>query len=52
MSNTTGVKSFDELPEHAKKYIGRIIELTQTNIDLISTSPKREDTILINKLFD
>ena len=52
MSNTTGVKSFDELPENAKKYIGRISELTQTNIDLISTSPKREDTILINKLFD
>ena len=37
-------KSFDELPENAKKY-NRISELTKTKIDLISTSPRREDTI-------
>ena len=40
------------IPEQAQKYINRISELTKTKIDLISTSPKREDTILINKLFD
>ena len=43
---------FKNLPEQAQKYVKRISELTNTKIDLISTSPKREDTILINKLFD
>ena len=52
LSTTTGVNNYDDLPVNAKKYIERITELTHTKIDLISTSPRREDTILINKLFD
>ncbi len=51
-STTTGTNDFKDLPEQAQKYVKRISELTNTKIDLISTSPKREDTILINKLFD
>ena len=51
-STTTGINDFKDLPEQAQKYVKRISELTNTKIDLISTSPKREDTILINKLFD
>ncbi len=51
-STTTGINDFKNLPEQAQKYVKRISELTNTKIDLISTSPKREDTILINKLFD
>ena len=51
-SATTGINDFEDLPEQAQKYVNRISELTKTKIDLVSTSPKREDTILINKLFD
>jgi len=51
-STTTGIDSFKDLPAQAQKYVNRISELTKTKIDLVSTSPKREDTILINKLFD
>ena len=51
-STTTGINDFKDLPEQAQKYVNRISELTETKIDLVSTSPKREDTILINKLFD
>ena len=51
-SKTTGINSFEDLPILARNYINRIVELTGTRIDLISTSPKREDTILINKLFN
>ena len=51
-SKTTGIDSFKDLPILAQNYINRIVELTGTKIDLISTSPKREDTILINKLFN
>ena len=50
-TTTTGISNFDDLPDLAKKYINRISTLTNTKIDLISTSPKREDTILINELF-
>ena len=51
-STTTGISDFKDLPTQAQKYINRISDLTKTKIDLVSTSPKREDTILINKLFD
>ena len=51
-SKTTGINSFEDLPILARNYVNRIVELTGTKIDLISTSPKREDTILINKLFN
>tara|TARA_Y100000741_G_scaffold317559_1_gene264389 strand:+ start:1303 stop:2589 length:1287 start_codon:yes stop_codon:yes gene_type:complete len=51
-STTTGISDFNDLPSQAQKYVNRISELTKTKIDLVSTSPKREDTILINKLFN
>ena len=50
-SKTTGINSFEDLPILAQNYINRIVELTGTKIDLISTSPKREDTILLNDVF-
>ncbi len=41
-----GVQSWAELPSQAKAYIHRLEQLTQVPVSLISTSPKREDTIL------
>ena len=51
-SSTTGISEFEKLPQGAKDYINLISKLTKTQIDLVSTSPKREDTILINKIFN
>ena len=51
-SNTTGIKELEKLPKGAQDYISLISKLTKTKIDLVSTSPKREDTILINKIFN
>ena len=42
-----GVKEYENLPQNAKDYIKAIEELTQTKIGIISTSPDREDTIVI-----
>ena len=39
------------LPEKAINYINRISNLIGAKIDLVSTSPKREDTILLNDVF-
>ena len=48
---TCGVRSWDELPEHAQNYIRRIEEFVGAPISLLSTSPERKDTILLNDPF-
>jgi len=51
-SSTKGKKNIDELPENAKKYIYAIQGFIGAKISSISTSPKREDTILLENPFD
>ena len=51
-SSTNGIKNIDELPENAKKYIFEIENFIGTKISSISTSPEREDTILIENPFE
>jgi adenylosuccinate synthase len=51
-SSTKGKKNIDELPENAKKYIYAIQDFIGAKISSISTSPKREDTILLENPFD
>ncbi len=46
-SKTNGIKSFEELPENAKKYITEMEKFIETKISSISTSPERKDTILL-----
>ena len=48
---TFGARSWTELPPNAVKYIRRLEELTQIPLALLSTSPEREDTILIRDPF-
>lgn len=47
----TKVKSYDELPDNAKKYLKRIEELTQTKVSIVSVGPDRVQTIMINKMW-
>ncbi|NLC27472.1 MAG: adenylosuccinate synthase [Campylobacteraceae bacterium] len=42
-----GMRSYDDLPKNAKAYIKRIEDLTKTKITIISTSPDRNDTIIL-----
>ena len=51
-SSTKGIKNIDELPENAKKYIYAIEDFIEAKISSISTSPEREDTILLENPFD
>ena len=51
-TSTNGIKNIQELPENAKKYIYYIEDFIQSKISSISTSPEREDTILIENPFD
>ena len=50
-SKTAGSQNIEELPEKAVNYINRLSDLIGAKIDLVSTSPKREDTILLNDVF-
>ncbi len=45
--STKGIKNFDELPKNAKVYIKELEKFIETKIASISTSPERNDTILI-----
>ena len=51
-SSTKGIKNVDELPDNAKKYIFALEDFVGTKVSSISTSPKREDTILLENPFD
>ena len=46
-SSTKGIKKFDDLPANAKNYIKELEKFIETKISSISTSPERNDTILI-----
>jgi adenylosuccinate synthase len=49
--STYGARSWGQLPANAIKYVRRIEELTETPVALLSTSPEREDTILVQDPF-
>jgi adenylosuccinate synthase len=49
--STYGARSWAELPANAIKYVRRVEELTETPVALLSTSPEREDTILVQDPF-
>jgi adenylosuccinate synthase len=49
--STVGVKSVDGLPANARAYINRIEELVGAPIDIISTGPDREETIVLKSPF-
>ena len=48
---TSGAKKWKDLPKNAQKYIKFISKYCEVNISSISTSPKREDTILLENPF-
>lgn len=51
MESTQGARSWADLPAQAIKYIRRIEELIECPVAMLSTSPKREDTILVQDPF-
>ncbi len=48
--STVGAQSFDDLPENAKSYIKRLESLIETRVDIVSTGPDRNETIVLNEL--
>ncbi|HEY9102997.1 adenylosuccinate synthase [Chitinimonas sp.] len=49
--STVGVKRYEDLPVNARDYLKRISEVTGAPIDIISTGPDREETIVLRHPF-
>ena len=50
--STSGIKNMDSLPDNAKKYIFAVEDFIGTKVSSISTSPERDDTILVENPFE
>ena len=50
--STYGARSWNDLPAEAIKYVKRLEELIGCPVSLLSTSPEREDTILVKDPFE
>ena len=50
--STRGAKSWAELPAQAVKYVRRVEELVEVPVTLLSTSPERDDTIMVRDPFN
>ena len=50
--STYGARSWNDLPAEAIKYVKRLEELIGCSVSLLSTSPEREDAILVKDPFE
>ena len=50
--STKGIKNIEALPEKAKNYIYALEDFIGAKISSVSTSPEREDTILLENPFE
>ena len=51
MKSTIGTRNYEELPQEAKIYLSELEDFIGSKISSISTSPEREDTILVENPF-
>ena len=51
-ASTAGARSWVDLPAQAVKYVRRVEELIECPVTLLSTSPERDDTILMKDPFE
>ncbi len=49
--STVGMRSLDQLPAAARRYLDRLTELTGSPIDIVSTGPERDETIIVRDPF-
>lgn len=49
--STVGIKDLDSLPANAKAYLDRMEEIVGVPVDIVSTGPERDETIILNHPF-
>ena len=50
-TNNDGIKDLDALPANARAYLDRLEEIVGVPIDIVSTGPERDETIIVNHPF-
>lgn len=50
--NTFGIQDFEALPQQAKDYISRLEQITGVPVDIVSTGPDRNETIVLRNPYD
>jgi adenylosuccinate synthase len=50
--STVGARSLDALPKNARNYLDRMQEIVGVPIDIVSTGPERDETIILHHPFD
>ncbi len=50
MTDISGIREYDKLPENAKKYLQRISEVAGVELGIVSVGPNREQTIVLKDL--
>ena len=50
--STVGVKDYAALPQAARNYLERIAEICEVPVDMVSTGPDRDETIVLRHPFD
>lgn len=48
-TDISGIRSYDELPANARKYVERMAEVTNIGLGIVSVGPNRDQTIVIAK---
>ena len=48
-TDISGIRSYESLPENARKYLARMAEITGIALGIISVGPSREQTIILAK---
>ena len=51
-TSTIGTHSFEDLPSEAQNYIRKIEELSQIPVDILSTGPDRDETLILKNPFE
>ena len=49
MTDTTGIRKYEDLPENAKKYLERLAEVADIELGYVSVGPNRAQTIVIKQ---
>jgi adenylosuccinate synthase len=50
--STVGIKRYEDLPQAARNYLKRMEALCEVPVDIISTGPDREETIVMRHPFE
>jgi adenylosuccinate synthase len=50
-TDISGVRSYDELPVNARRYVERLSEVSGIKIGIVSVGPRRDQTIILHEMF-